>query len=180
MISPQDLREYKFFRDLSEEHLKILADSAKVVKVEAGHYFFKEETELKCCYIVLEGSIAIVTEIPNFALERRHKRDDKTRQNDINEIIIDTVGPGEIFAWSALVPPHISTASARAVLDSSVIAFDCQSLLESFEDDRDFGYLMMKKAAQVVRERLRSSQIETLAKLEQSIWDEKEARDQGE
>ena len=176
MVSRESLSEYKFFSGLSEEHLAILADSAREVRVKAGHYFFKEETVLKCCYIVLEGAIAIVTEAPNFALERRQKREDQNAQNTINEIIIVTVEPGEIFAWSALVPPHISTASARAVSDSIVIAFDCQHLKASFDNDRDFGYLMMKKAAQVVRERLRSTRIETLAKLEQS---EQEGKEEG-
>jgi hypothetical protein len=50
-------------------------------------------------------------------------------------------------------------------MPSLVIAFDCQKLLKEFESDCRFGYLMMQKAAQISRDRLRDLRIESLAEL---------------
>ena len=81
------------------------------------------------------------------------------------EIIVSTVGSGEVFAWSALVPPHTATASVKARTPCHVIAIDCRKLLEAFEQDYQFGYVMMTKAAQVTRDRIARMNIEYLAYL---------------
>jgi CRP-like cAMP-binding protein len=79
------------------------------------------------------------------------------------DIVISTIGPGEMFGWSGLVPPHKATASAKAQTDCRVIVFDCNQLLDVFVDDCEFGYTMAQKAAQVIGERLRDIRIESLS-----------------
>ena len=61
-----------------------------------------------------------------------------------------------------LVPPHETTASGRALTACRVVRFDCRRIRESFEADPRFGYLMMEKMAQTVRQRLRDLRIEAL------------------
>ena len=84
---------------------------------------------------------------------------------ETKDIVISTVGPGEVFAWSGLVPPHEATASARAVNACWVVAFDGLQLRNKFEEDCRFGYTMMQKVAEVSRGRLRDLRIESLASL---------------
>jgi hypothetical protein len=43
--------------------------------------------------------------------------------------------------------------------------FECEELRQVFEDDCPFGLVMMQKAAQVIRERLRDMRIQSLADL---------------
>jgi CRP-like cAMP-binding protein len=147
MVSPELLRRYPFFAGLKMEHIAALAHVADEMVVEAGYYFFHEDEELDHFYFLLEGAVAIVIELP---------------QQD-REIVISTVGPGEVFAWSGLVPPHNATASGKAMTPCRVIAFDCRELRKRFEEDCEFGYLMMQKAAQVIRQRLRDTRIQSLA-----------------
>ncbi|HIC89596.1 MAG TPA: Crp/Fnr family transcriptional regulator [Anaerolineae bacterium] len=149
MVSPELLRRYPFFAGLDMDQITILARSADEVTVETGHYFFHEGEELSSFYIILEGAVAIVFELP------QHDR----------EIVISTLGPGDVFAWSGLVPPHSSTASGKALTWCRVLSFDCREIRKSFEEDWHFGYLMMEKAAQVIRGRLRDLRIESLAYL---------------
>jgi CRP-like cAMP-binding protein len=115
--------------------------------VEAGRYFFHEGEEVCCFYIVLEGAVAIVIELP---------RQDR-------ETVVSTLGPGDVFSWSGLVSPHKATASGKALTSCRVLSFDCQEIRQSFETDWHFGYLIMEKAAQVIRERLKDLRIEWLA-----------------
>ena len=149
MISPEVIRRYPFFAGLSMDQMNTLARAADEEKVEAGHFFLREGGEVPYLYLVLEGTANVLIELPT-----------KDR-----EIIVSTIGPGEVFAWSALVPPHKATASVKATVPCRVVAVDCRKLLEAFKEDYQFGYVMMTKAAQVTRDRIASMNIEFLAYL---------------
>ena len=149
MVSTEVIRRYPFFAGLSLDQINILAKAAREEKVEAGHFFLHEKDETPFLYLLIEGEVSIVIELPG---------QDK-------EIIIGSVGPGDVFAWSALVPPHTATAGVKASSDCQVIAIDCRQLLEVFEEDCRFGYVMMTKTAQLTRDRISNMNIEFLAYL---------------
>jgi hypothetical protein len=44
-----------------------------------------------------------------------------------------------------------------------VVAFDCVALRQQFENDPRFGYLLTQRMAQVMRERISTLRIESLA-----------------
>jgi CRP-like cAMP-binding protein len=162
MISPELLRRYPFFAGLSHEEIVSMAKVGSAIHVEAGHFFFHENDQLDNFYLVVEGAVAIVIEVPDQDVE--HKLSGQlTGDLQMKDVVISAIGPGEVFGWSALVPPHGATTSAKATTPSHVIAFDCRELLQIFEDDCRFGYLMTQKAAQIIRERLRAMRIESLA-----------------
>jgi CRP-like cAMP-binding protein len=146
MVSPELIRRYPFFTGLNIDQVVTLAKAASEETVEIGHYFLHEGEQLDHFYFVLEGEVAIVIELPS----------------QDREVVTSTIGPGEVFAWSALVPPHSSTANVKAVAPCRVIAFDCRELWPAFEKDCRFGYLMMQKTAQVIRERLQCLRTESL------------------
>lgn len=164
MISPELIRRYSFFAGLGQENLVALAKVGNEVSVPAGEYLFHEGDNLDHFYLVLEGEIAITIEVPDQAVEQAVSGQ-LTGKIQTKDIVISTVGPGQVFAWSALVPPYAATASGRAVHASDLVAFDCTKLREVFTSNPNFGFLMMQKAAQVTRERLRDMRIETLAYL---------------
>ena len=149
MISLELIRRYPFFAGLNLDQMTSLAKTAKEESVEAGHYFLREKDQTQYLYFLIEGNVSIVLKLPG--------------QN--REIVVATVGPGDVFAWSALVPPHTATADVKATEPCHVIAIDCRQLLDIFEGDPRFGYLMMTRAAQVIRDRVATMTIETLAYL---------------
>jgi len=162
MVSPELIRRYPFFAGLTMDEINTLAKVASDKTVEAGHYFFREGDDLTHFYIVMEGAVAIVFEVPERGVE--HKISEQlTRTFKTREVIISTVGPGEVFAWSALVAPHKATAGAKALTPCRVIAFDSRELLKSFEENCRFGYLMLMKTAQIIRQRLYDTRIQSLA-----------------
>ncbi|MBN1993550.1 MAG: cyclic nucleotide-binding domain-containing protein [Anaerolineae bacterium] len=162
MISPEIIRRYSFFAGLSHEHVITLAKVAEEIVVETGHYFFHEGDELDQLYLVVEGAVAIVIEVP--AADVEHKLSEQfTGELKTEDVVLSAIGPGEVFGWSALVPPHQATTSGKATTPGRVIALDAQELLSIFEDNCRFGYLMIQKMAQVVRDRLRDMRTESLA-----------------
>ncbi len=162
MVSPEILRRYPFFSGLSIERINNLAKVGEEKSIEQEHNFFLEDQKLSHFYLNLEGTIAIVLEVPKRDVE--HKVSDQLSRTLLTkDIVISTIGPGEMFGWSGLVPPHKATASAKAQTKCRVIAFDCNKLLDLFVEDCDFGFTMAQKAAQVIGERLRDIRIESLA-----------------
>ena len=162
MISPELIRRYSFFAGLNHDYLGTLAKYADERSVQAGHCFFGEGAELKKFYLVLEGIVAILIDVPDRALEQP-LYGQITGHLNTRGVMVSTVGVGEVFGWSALVPPHQSTASAKAVTPCRVAAFDCEKLRPILEQDCRFAYLMVLKTAQIVRGRLRDRRIESLA-----------------
>jgi CRP/FNR family cyclic AMP-dependent transcriptional regulator len=149
MISPETLRRYPYFAGVDAEGLVFLARAAQELTAAAGEYFFREGDTLDKIYIVVEGEVAIVAELPS-----------KKR-----EIVISTISPGEVFAWSGLVPPYQATSAAKATTPCRVIAFDCPQLRARFDADPALGYVMMLRLAQVIRDRMRDMRMETIASL---------------
>src|SRR3989304_9730328 len=99
MVSPELIRRFPIFSGLTMEQIVSLAKAAEEVKVNRDYYFHHEGEELNSLYILLEGEVAIVSKLP----ERER------------EIIIHTLGTGDVFGWSAFVPPYAATAGAKAV-----------------------------------------------------------------
>ena len=145
MVSPELLRRYPFFRGLRMDQIVVLAKAAEEMSVCKDFTFFKEGEELHYLYLVVEGEVGTVMKLPQ------------------KEVIISTVGTGDVFGWSALVPPTIATAATRALTPCRVVAFDCKALRRRFEDDCLFGYIIMQNIAQVIRKRLQDLRLETLA-----------------
>jgi CRP-like cAMP-binding protein len=162
MISPEVIRRYPFFAGLDHEYIVMLAKVAEEMTVDAGGYLFREGDQLDHFYVVLEGAAAIVIEVPASNVD--HKLSEQfTGEMQTKDVVIGTIGPGEVFGWSALVPPHDATTSGKATTPSKIVSFDARELQRVFIEECDFGYLMIQKMAQVVRDRLRDLRTESLS-----------------
>ncbi len=147
MVSPELLRRYPYFGGLSIEQIAVFAKAAKEKEVEKDYFFFKEDDQLDSIYLLLEGEVGIVTEVPRKSLF----------------VQSSSIVSGDVFGWSGLVPPHKATASAKAISACKVIEFDAATLRQKFQDDCSLGFLMMQRTAAIIRERLKDLRIESLA-----------------
>lgn len=162
MISIEILKRYPFFASLNNGQLKNLANSAELWEVESGYQFFHEGDELGMFFLVNDGKVAITVEVTDHSVNQPLSK--QLTNNLINKATtVSTIGTGEVFGWSALVPPFTSTASTKAIRSSRIVAFDCTKLRPIFKEDCQFAYLMLLKASQVIRQRMRDMRIESLA-----------------
>lgn len=120
---------------------------AEETEVESDFHFHHEGDDIDKVYIIIEGEVSLLTSLP---------------QQD-KEVVINTLGTGDVFGWTSLLPPYTAGAGAKSNGKCKLIEFKSSQLREKFEDDFEFGYLMMIKIAQIIRERLDSIVIETLA-----------------
>jgi CRP-like cAMP-binding protein len=164
MVSPELLRRYPFFAGLTHENIVTMANTAEELAVHAGHAFFRADEALCCLYLVLEGAVGVVIELPDQTIEQPVSGQ-LTGALHTRDVVMSTVGPGEVFGWSALVPPFTATAAAKALTPCRVISFSCADLFNVFAEDCRFGYLVMQKAAQIIRGRLHDMHIQSLSYL---------------
>ena len=144
MISPELLRRYTFFGGFSSNELKELAMAGREQAVAEGETLFTEGGRADHFYFLAEGEMETLL------------------KTDEEEISVSTIPAGEPVGWSAIVEPHIYTATARATRKSEVVAFPRPSLAALLEDDH-FAAAFMKKLADLVSRRLRDTQIQLLS-----------------
>lgn len=162
MISPELLRRYPFFSCFSHEQLADLAMAADEVSVAADYCFFDEGELLNRFFLLQEGNVALTVKVP-----------DRNGRNTIvnhltgdlftETIKVGSLGKQDVFGWSALIPPHKSTAGAEAEEPCQIIAVDMGRLRPQLKKDLQFANLLTLKGAQIIRERLRMRRIEMLA-----------------
>ncbi len=143
------------FSSSAQEKILSLSEPSKF---SAGETIFEEGAPSLYLYLVKSGRVSIEVHIP--AWGRR---------------TILTVGPGELFSWSALIEPRLETASARAVVDTEVLRIKGGSLMDACREDPELGFQLYRALAEVVSDRLASTRRQLLAGV---AWPE-EARSRG-
>jgi CRP-like cAMP-binding protein len=164
MISIELLRRYPFFAGFTREQIDDLARVAEEDSVLAGHQFISEGERLSNFYLVLEGTVGMITKVPDKEFEQSLTRQ-ITNNLITRDVTVSTVGEGEIFGWSAIIPPNRSTAYVKALTPCRVLVFDYQELQPIIDEDCCFGHQLTLKAAQTIRARLRDRRVENLAEL---------------
>lgn len=162
MISPELIRRYPFFAGFSMEEIQILAMAGEELNVKQDHVFFRGNDTLDRFYLIMDGAVGILLE-PPLRDVKHGVVEQLTGQMQTEDVIVSTIAQGDVFGWSALLPPFKATAGAKALGATRVIAFDAIELLHVFDENPHFGYRMVQRLAYVIHRRLYDRQIESLA-----------------
>lgn len=139
------LRTQPFFSDLSQADLNLIESCAKNVVLHGGHRFANEGDDADTFYVIRSGSVAVETFIP-------HK----------GYITLQTLSAEDVIGWSWIFPPYKWTFSVKALEETRVLAFNGKCLREKAEKDPRLGYLLMKRFAQIMSERLQATRLQLL------------------
>jgi CRP/FNR family cyclic AMP-dependent transcriptional regulator len=135
-----------WFQQLSEEHLSLLADFSHLVDVPQGKDLFKEGEQEDYLYIVVNGRVSIEIYAPGRG-----------------RLSIYTAEPLDVVGWSSVTPVvRQRTASARAVMDSRLVAMDAVSLRRLCEGDCALGCIVMRRIANTIAQRLLMTRLQML------------------
>jgi len=145
MVSAEILKSFSLFSGLSEAELTGIAKLCRERTYESGSVIFTIGGSATDVYLLKTGKVDIQVEFKIYDYEMM--------------TTIYTVGKGEIFGWSALVPPHRLTASARCEGNADVIMINSKELMEILEKDKRIGYVVMKNLSGLISARLASTTI---------------------
>ncbi len=140
-----DLKGIRFFDNYTDEQLRTLSSISSIKEFKVKDILFEQYDELHEVYVLVEGSLSLGISLV------KEKR-----------IHLGTIEEGQLFSWSAVFPPYISTAWVMAITPAKVIAIDARKLDKEIEKDCDFGYKTMSKIAQTISHRLSDTRFQLM------------------
>lgn len=133
------------FAGMAHDDLMLIAGCARNVGFQEGELLFREGQPAGCFFLVRKGRVALEVHTP----ER-------------GGLVVDSADPGEVVGWSWLFPPYRWHFDARAAEDVRAIGFDGECLRGKCDEDPRLGYELMRRFAQVMIDRLESTQLRLL------------------
>lgn len=143
MISPELLRRYPYFADISEESLRQVAMISEERTAREGTVIFQEGDVAEGLFIITEGEVDI-----QYTLGNGEQR------------TVDTVVAGELSMWSALVAPYKSTATGTARKDTKLIVIRAEQLRELCEQDHTLGHRLLISLTKLLAARLEGARVQ--------------------
>jgi Cyclic nucleotide-binding domain. len=147
-ITSADLKKIRFFENYSEKQLDTIAQMSSMKEFKVKEILFEQYDELTDVYVLLEGSLSLGISL---AQEKR--------------IHLGTIEAGQLFSWSAVFSPYISTAWVMAITPAKVISIDAKQLNKEIEKDCEFGFKTMSKIAQTISHRLSDTRFQLMNQL---------------
>ena len=141
----QVLKRAEGFLGLDDSELCQIANlpSSREESYQAQQIIFKGDDRAEYLYILKEGQVDLVTEIPEGS------------GRPARQITIDTITKGGVFGWSALVPPHSYVLYAICHKPSLVVVLSGDELSTLFERENRIGYKVLQSLTHIIGARLR-------------------------
>jgi CRP/FNR family cyclic AMP-dependent transcriptional regulator len=144
-LGPEALKENQLFQDLEPEMLRKILEFTERRECEAGSLVFSQDEEAEKIFLVEEGLVGVVIEI-----------------SPSTKLTIASESKGGIIGWSAVVPPHRYTASAKCFKRSRLLALDGKKLREFCHQEPELGLRIIEELATVIALRLQKTNLQVL------------------
>jgi len=149
-IKPEILKEMDIFEFLKLEELKDIAKLAKIEEFDQGGLIFKEGDKAEKIYMVLEGRVSI--EIAIYPGKRAP---------------VYTMTKGKFFGYPSLLRIRKFTTAARCLDRVKVVSIVADELENKiFKKDCRRGYLVMKRTAELIAQKLSDTRMQLLSLLQ--------------
>ncbi|RDI68325.1 cyclic nucleotide-binding domain-containing protein [Nocardia pseudobrasiliensis] len=145
MITASDLSEFARLSALRPDELEDLARIARVVSFPAEYRLITEGDVADRCWLIRDGRILLDAHVPGRG-----------------DLVVQTLGSGDLLGWSWLVPPYRWSFGARTAEPVTAIEFDAAALSALAEADAEFGRTLTLLLFEVVLDRLQSTRARLL------------------
>jgi CRP-like cAMP-binding protein len=134
------LRSNPLLADMENKHLKQLAAIARVVEFPENKVIYTKGSKGQALYLIEKGEIVIETRIPGQG-----------------QVIMNRLGPGHFFGWSALFPSERKMAWTRTTKPTRVVAFDAEQIRTAWQTDHNLEYAVIRRAGKDMAERIKAT-----------------------
>ncbi len=137
------LRRIPWFVDLTQAQLDCLGSIATLHELQTGDILFKEGDREDYLYVLLEGQVVLEVEVPTRGV-----------------VPIYTAETLDILGWSSMTPiVRQRTATVRATQPCLLLGLNSKLLQQLCEEDHELGYVIMRRLANVVANRLLTTRL---------------------
>jgi len=134
-----------FAEGLSNCHLQCLCRAARLQRIEPGTVLFREGDHEDEIFVIVSGHVQLLMKVPGRG-----------------DVVFLTAGPGDLVGWSGVIGEGRMTATAKVTEDTTMICLSGQRLKELCSCEPDLGYVLMKRIAQVLSQRLLATRLQLL------------------
>jgi CRP-like cAMP-binding protein len=153
------LTGFPFFSDVDPATMEAIAARAEILEFKAEDVIFHVDEPANHFYGLLEGEIDLILVFKDKVLKTDIEYEEAiqaTMVDEEKEIIVDTVGAGQVFGWASIVGPSKRTVNAKCSEDSTVVAIPADEFKAMFEKDNTLGFIIMKRISNIIARRLRN------------------------
>lgn len=122
-----------------------LAAAGRARAFAAGEVLLREGAECDTFGVLVSGMLGMQVLVPGRGT-----------------VTLLTVEPGDVYGWSALVPPHRSTSTVLGVEPGEVIVFDAGELRQLLAEDESLAATLYPRILQAVGRRLTATRFQLL------------------
>ncbi|HSZ28202.1 MAG TPA: cyclic nucleotide-binding domain-containing protein [Pseudonocardiaceae bacterium] len=145
MSLPTPLADFPLLSGMSPTQVALLTTNARDVSFASGDRLFEEGQPANGCWLILRGCVALEITVPGRG-----------------QVVVQTLGSGDVLGWSWLVSPYSWHSGAVATMPTSAIALDTDHLHALAERDPSFGYLLATRLFGVLLDRLQTTRARLL------------------
>ncbi|MEO0255372.1 MAG: cyclic nucleotide-binding domain-containing protein [candidate division WOR-3 bacterium] len=136
----KSLKKNKLFKNLTDDILREIAPYINSREYKKGRTIFFEGDTGRVLYLVKSGKVEVFK-----------------RNNEGEEVILASFGPGDFLGEMALIEESTRSATCRAVEDSELLLFSHRAFLDLIEERPKAAAKLILEIAKVLSKRLRSS-----------------------
>ena len=144
-VTPADLAGHAFLHGMADRHLAVLARVCWVAPVRQGRLIFAEGDTARRFWLIRSGHVALDVHAPGD-----------------RQLIVETLGQGDLLGLSWLVPPFQWQFSATAVQDTMTFEFNADAVRAASESDAGLGYQLLQRVMSAASSRLQATRIRML------------------
>jgi CRP/FNR family cyclic AMP-dependent transcriptional regulator len=139
------LAAFPVFAQLPEAELELIASTARKVQFAAHQRLFSEGHPAQGCWLIEDGRVALDMTVPGRG-----------------QVLLQTLGPGDVLGWSWLVPPYRWHYGATSVVPVTATELDTEQLRALAEQNPRFGYTLVLTLFEAVLQRLQATRARLL------------------
>lgn len=139
------LKKSELFGRLEDKHLKEVAKMCTREVFEAGQVLHRQDKFVEKVFVIEEGLVAIILEVGPMAQRQ-----------------VQSASDFEVVGWSAVIDPHIATATVKALEKTIVLAFKGEDLADLCFTKPEIGCRVSRGLARVIAKRLRQAYVQLL------------------
>jgi CRP-like cAMP-binding protein len=139
------LAAFPVFAQLPDAERELISSTAHTVRFAANERLFSEGRPAHGCWLIRDGRVALDLTVPGRG-----------------QVVVQTLGPGDVLGWSWLVPPYSWHFGATSVLPTTALELDTDQLSALAEQNPRFGYALVLTLFEEVLQRLQATRARLL------------------
>ncbi|WP_158888151.1 Crp/Fnr family transcriptional regulator [Amycolatopsis anabasis] len=130
---------------LGPQERALVSRAARKVRLDAGTRLFTDGERARGCWVIRTGHIALDLSVPGRG-----------------QVVVQTLGGGDVLGWSWLVPPFRWEFGAVAVTETTAVELDTDRLHALAGQNPRFGYALTRALFEALARRLHATRARLL------------------